>query len=515
MNTCKIRLTQKPITAYPGALLVFLVADQGKKLPKCDPHIRPVIKDLAALGDFKGKKDDSLILYPDSSEAGKRFSCKRILLIGIGESAVDETRDQLLERFRKTGGSISQSARKVKADELLLVLPEFVEDRGHALAAALLEGTVLGNYQFSAYKKKDDEKDKYKGLKTIVVQGKGAALRRTLEGARIGAEAAMTARDMANEPANQWTPSHFSKFGRSLAGSSDLLCTIIGKSQIKKLGMGGIVAVNQGSSVDPQVVILEHRPKKYRTTVLLVGKGITFDSGGVSLKPAAGMEDMKYDMCGGAAVISAMQAVAQTRPGVRVVAIVPATDNMSGSSAVKPGDVIRHYNGVTSEVINTDAEGRLILADALAYGIEKYNPDCVVDLATLTGAVIIGLGHHRTGMMSNNDVLAEALSAAGEETGEKLWRLPLDPEYTEQLDSEVADVKNIGGRPGGSITAGAYLQKFVGSTPWAHLDIAGTAWDFTKKSYIPKGPSGIGVRLLLNFIGRCAALKFGEQKKKK
>ena len=330
--------------------------------------------------------------------------------------------------------------------------------------------------------------------------------------ARIGAEAAMTARDMANEPANRWTPEHFSKFGRELSRTSDLRCTVLGKSQIKKLGMGGIIAVNQGSAIDPRVIILEHRPKNFRTTVLLVGKGITFDSGGVSLKPAAGMEDMKYDMCGGAAVISTMQAVAENKPRVRVVAIVPTTDNMSGSSAVKPGDVITHYNGVTSEVINTDAEGRLILADALAYGIKKYKPDCIVDLATLTGAVIIGLGHHRTGMMSNNDVLAGALNEAGDQTGEKVWRLPLDPEYTEQLKSEVADVKNIGGRPGGSITAGAYLQKFVGSTPWAHLDIAGTAWDYTKKSYVPKGPSGIGVRLLLHFINRCSTLKFGEQK---
>lgn len=515
MNKCTISFTQKTITSYPGSLLVFLVSEHGKKLPKCDQLIRPVIKEMAALGDFKGKKDDVLVLYPASSEAGKGFSCKRILLAGIGQSVPDETTDQRLERFRKTGGTISQSAKKVKAEELLLVLPEFIDDPGHVCAAALVEGILLGNYKFRAYKKKNEQKDKYKGLKTITIQGKGGALRRVLQRARVGAEAAMTARDMANEPANHWTPEHFSKFGRNLAGSSDLRCTVIGKNQLKKLGMGGIIAVNQGSAIDPRVVILEHRPKKYRTTVLLVGKGITFDSGGVSLKPAAGMEDMKYDMCGGAAVISAMQAVAVTRPGVRVVAIVPTTDNMSGSSAVKPGDVITHYNGVTSEVINTDAEGRLILADALAYGIEKYSPDCVVDLATLTGAVIIGLGHHRTGMMSNNDVLAGALNAAGEETGEKLWRLPLDPEYSEQLDSDVADVKNIGGRAGGSITAGAYLQKFVGTTPWAHLDIAGTAWDYTKKSYIPKGPSGIGVRLLLNFIGRCSTLKFGEQKKKK
>ena len=508
MDTCHVGLTQKSISSYPGSLLVFLVSAHGKKIPKSDPKIRPLVKELYGLGDFKGKKDESILLYPDQSEAGKNFNSRRILLVGLGELKKGEHLDQLHETFRKAGGNISQSAKKVKADELLLVLPDFVDDSKYNLAGALVEGILLGNYRFRNYKKKNDKKDNYKGLKTITVRGKGGGLRRVLSRARSGAEAAMAARNMANEPANLWTPEHFSKFGRDLARKSDLRCTVIGKSQIKKLGMGGIIAVNQGSAIDPKVVILDHHPKSYKTTVLLVGKGITFDSGGVSLKPAAGMEDMKYDMCGGAAVISTMQALAEDKPKVRVVAIVPATDNMSGSSAIKPGDVITHYNGITSEVINTDAEGRLILADALAYGIKKYSPDCVVDLATLTGAVIIGLGHHRTGMMSNNDVLAETLSLAGEESGEKVWRLPLDPEYSEQLDSEVADVKNIGGRAGGSITAGAYLQKFVGETPWAHLDIAGTAWDYTKKSYIPKGPSGIGVRLLLNFIGRCSGLKF-------
>ena len=515
MTTCKIGFTQKSILSYPGALSVFLVAENGKKLPKSDPLIRTIVKELFALGDFKGKKDESLILYPGNFKVAKSFTCRRIVLVGIGEIDKAESQDQLLEIFRKAGGTISQSAKKVKADELLLVLPGYVDDARHSVAAALVEGIVLGNYKFRSYKKRKDQKNKYKGLKTITIHGKGGGLRRAVDRARIGANAAMSARDMGNEPANYWTPEHFAKFGRELARQSDLVCRVIGKNQIKKLGMGGIIAVNQGSAIEPRVVILEHKPKRFRTTVLLVGKGITFDSGGVSLKPAAGMEDMKYDMCGGAAVISTMQAVAENKPGVRVVAIVPATDNMSGSSAVKPGDVITHYNGVTSEVINTDAEGRLILADALAYGIEKYSPDCVIDLATLTGAVIIGLGHHRSGLMSNNDVLAEAIGAAGEATGEKVWRLPLDQEYSEQLDSEVADVKNIGGRAAGSITAAAYLKKFVGDTPWAHLDIAGTAWDFTKKSYIPKGPSGFGVRLLLEFIARCSTLKFAERKKNK
>ena len=205
-------------------------------------------------------------------------------------------------------------------------------------------------------------------------------------------------------------------------------------------------------------------------------------------------------MCGGAAVLATMQAVGEEKPSVGVVAIIPATDNMSGSSAVRPGDIIRHFNGVTSEIVNTDAEGRMILADALAYGIKTFTPDCVVDIATLTGAVVVGLGHHYSGLMSNNDELTDRLICAGKDAGEPLWRLPLTKEYKKQIESKVADIKNVGGRWGGTITASAYLSNFVDKTPWAHLDIAGTAWDFTEKSYIPKGPSGIGVRTFLNLI---------------
>lgn len=508
MRRCQVGLTQKPISSYSGALLVFLVAADGKKTPRCDTLIRPVVKALDRLGDFKGKMDESILLYPDKSDILDEFSCKRILLIGVGELKKSDGPDLIRERFRKVGGNISAAATKVKADELRLVIPGFAGEKADDLGGRLVEGMLLGNYRFDKYKKKDADLPSYHGLAEIRICGRGSRLRASLKAAVIGAEAVISARDMANEPGNLWTPSNFSDFGRRLANKSGLKCTVFGKVQLKKMGMGGIIGVNQGSAVEPQMIVLEHQPKKYSRTILLVGKGVTFDSGGISLKPAAGMEDMKYDMCGGAAVISAMQGVAEEKPKTRVIAIIPATDNMSGSSAIKPGDVITHYNGVTSEVINTDAEGRLILADALAYGIETYKPDCVVDLATLTGAVIIGLGHHRTGMMSNSDVLAEELSRAGEQTGEKLWRLPLDPEYTEQIESEVADVKNVGGRAGGSITAGAYLQKFVGDTPWAHLDIAGTAWEYTKKSYVPKGPSGIGVRLLLQFISNCSRIKF-------
>ncbi len=502
MNVCKVVVTTKAIEEYSGQLLVFPVARSRKKTPRCSAAVGRQVSEFFKLGDFSGKQDQTLMLYPSQAGSSKKFKARRVLFVGLGEIKKGVTRAELLETMRICGGTISAAANRIKAAELCLVLPDYLKQRQEDSAVPLVEGMILGNYRFEKYKKKDEEEPDYRGLRTIrlLTDSAPGLVRKAAAGASTCAEAALTARDMANEPGNNWTPKHFADFAVKLAERSDLRCRVLDKRQIKKAGMGGIIGVNQGSAVEPKLIILEHTPKHYSKTILLVGKGITFDSGGVSLKPAAGMEDMKYDMCGGAAVMSAMQAVAIEKPKVRVVAIVPATDNMSGSSAIKPGDIITHYNGVTSEVVNTDAEGRLILADALAYGIKQYKPDCAVDLATLTGAVIVGLGHHRTGLMSNNDALAEALAEAGEEAGEKLWRLPLDPEYSKQIESDVADIKNIGGKGGGAITAAAYLQKFVGETPWAHLDIAGTAWDFTKKSYIPKGPSGIGVRTLLRFI---------------
>jgi leucyl aminopeptidase len=312
---------------------------------------------------------------------------------------------------------------------------------------------------------------------------------------------------MANEPGNAWTPVKFAEFGQQLAKEHDLQCEIIEKAEMEELGMGGILGVNQGSAQPPKLVILRYQGAEAKTaptqnpTLMLVGKGLTFDAGGISLKPSQGMQDMKYDMCGGAAVINAMQAIAEEKPkGVNVIALIPATENLPASTALKPGDIITHFGGRTSEIINTDAEGRLILADALAYGIKTWKPDAVIDLATLTGAVIVGLGHHRTGLLATDDALAEQILVAGDQAGEPLWRLPLGPEYSKQIKSRVADIKNTGGKGAGTITAAAYLQEFVGDTPWAHLDIAGTAWNFTEKSYIPKGPSGIAVRTLLHLV---------------
>lgn len=550
-------VSEKKIETYDGDLLVFFQEKIEAETILCHPLIQNQVARARECGDFSGKESETLLFYPDSLSTEGRLLAKRVLVVGLGESLshgaasqsemdgidhegwgdkksgtgkegasgqeddvhpeadserhVHEDDDTLRSSFREScrqvGGTIAKTCAAVKADKIMIVLPEGEKGEEADVAECITEGILLGDYRFLKYKtenkEKDDDTPRYVGLTEVrchPVSGSLPMIRKSVKLGVVAAQAACDARDMANEPGNGWKASDFAAYAEELSKRHGFTYTFFDKAKLQELKMGGILAVNQGSKEAPGLVILEYRPKKKSQTILLVGKGITFDSGGICVKPAAGMQDMKYDMCGGAAVLAAMQAVGQEKPGVGVVAIVPATDNLSGSDAIKPGDIIRHYDGTTSEIVNTDAEGRMILADALAYGIETYQPDCVVDIATLTGAVIMGLGHHYSGMISNHDGLVAHLEAAGKRAGEPLWRLPLDKPYRKQIESKVADIKNTGGKSAGTITAGAYLEHFVGKTPWVHIDIAGTAWDFTEKSYIPKGPSGIGVRTFVELI---------------
>ncbi|CAG37333.1 leucyl aminopeptidase [Desulfotalea psychrophila] len=485
--------------SFAGDLLVFPLGEKPEFSGDMK-EIANIYNKLEATGDFSGKDGEAVLLY--SSQLKKSIcGAERILLLGLGKG--DKDSDLQRDLLRQTGGLVAQKAAEIKATEVLVVIPTLAGRKSADTLEPLVEGVLLGDYRFLKYMSKKDAPAPYRGLKVLALSFAGAfdkALERISERAQLAADCGCAARDMAHEPGNGWTPKHFSRYAKKLAKSHSLVCTVLGKKKMKKMGMGGLLGVSQGSKESPQLVVLEYSPENPRKTVLMVGKGLTFDSGGVSLKPGAGMEEMKYDMCGGAAVICAMKAVAEEKPDVRVIAIVPATDNMAGGGALKPGDIISHYGGISSEVVNTDAEGRLILADALAYGVEKYCPDYVLDLATLTGAAIIALGHHHTALVSNSDHLVELATRAGAKAGEPVWRLPLTEEYRKQIKSEVADIKNVGGRPAGTITAAAYLEKFIGDTPWLHFDIAGTAWNFTEKKYIPKGPSGTGTRTLIEFI---------------
>jgi len=501
-----IRLSRKKPDTFDGDLLIYTpFLNNKEKIIRGPNVVEQELDDAISIGDFKGKQGDTLLFYPSGS-AKKKLNVSRVFIASLG-NVEEKNNNKTRELLRKTGGLIATEARKTKSSHLGICLDNLLSSVGEDGVESLVEGILLGDYRFEKYKSKSSKKEKrsFKGIKEIVGFSSGSEnngkIEKGISRAVNSARAACKARDMANEPGNGWTPTSFAVYARELAGKHKMTCTVLGKGGMKRLKMGGLLGVNQGSSEPPKLVILEYKaPKKKADTILFVGKGLTFDSGGVSLKPSAGMQDMKYDMCGGAAALSAMSVVGAEQPDVNVIAIIPATDNMGGSSALKPGDIIKHYGGITSEIVNTDAEGRLILADSLAYGIKRYKPTCVVDLATLTGAVILGLGHHRTGILGNNQGLIDRVIRAGDKSGEPLWQLPLDEEYTEQIESDVADIKNTGGRPAGTITAAAYLQKFVGNTPWVHLDIAGTAWDFTKKSYIPKGPSGIAVRTLVELV---------------
>ncbi len=494
-----IVVSNKKPSQFTGDILVYFVRQSEKKRPPVcsDKLVQERIDHAFELGDCLGKKEECLLIYPQRVFDGVR--AKRLLVVGLGKDELNR------ELFRRAGGVIALKALALKAEKLFLVVPEELSFPVGDMAECLSEGLILGSYQFKKYKKEEkEEEDKSVEIKRIGLYVSDASMVHARKGVKRGlaaGHAGVVVRDMANEPGNVWTPQAFADYGEKIAREGDLAYRVMERDEMRQLKMGGILGVSQGSALPPKLVVLEYRTGKSVPTLLLVGKGLTFDSGGLSLKPGENMGDMKYDMCGGAAVMAAMQAIAEEKPGrVDVVALVPAAENMPSATALKPGDIISQYGGKTVEVLNTDAEGRLILADALAYGVEYYKPDAVVDVATLTGAVIIGLGHHRTGLLANNDELAENVLTAGERAGEPLWRLPLAEEYKEQLKSKIADLKNIGGKAGGTITAATFLQEFVGNTPWAHLDIAGTAWNYTEKSYIPKGPSGIAARTLIELV---------------
>ncbi|MDZ7641396.1 MAG: leucyl aminopeptidase [Desulfurivibrio sp.] len=502
-------------------LLCFVHGAQDHQPATADlpPAVAEVLRLAWQSGDFTAKKQQLLVSYPGGRvSGGSHETCQisedgkdgtsdnragpeavpggrmpgRLLLVGLGTEELSE------EDWRLVGGTASKRLLESRAVKVDLLLPAAIRDEA---VAALSEGLLLGSYRFNKYRGLKDDPEQPEPLLSEVVIHAPRRLKAVVQRAASLARGVAAARDMANEPGNGWTPAEFAEQARELGREYGLRVKVLSKAALTRLGMGGILAVSQGSVQPPNMVIVEHRVAAKAPTLLLVGKGLTFDSGGISLKPGSGMEEMKYDMCGGAAVLAAMEVVGREKPRrLNVVALVPASENMPGPAALKPGDIIRHYGGKTVEVINTDAEGRLLLADALAYGVAKYQPAAVVDLATLTGAVIVALGHHHAGLLGNDDELCQRLLAAGQRGGEPLWRLPLGKEYRKQLDSRVADLKNVGKRDAGAIVGAAFLQEFVGETPWAHLDIAGTAWNFTEKSYIPKGPSGFGVRTLVELI---------------
>ena len=408
--------------------------------------------------------------------------------------------------MRQAAGSAAQYARGLRASTLAATIEgaEQAPIGPSEAAQAVVEGMVLALYRFDKFKTEENDRRDVTSVTLIANNREQAkAVRQGAEIGRILGESANFARSLINHPSNEMTPTILAEQARQMAKDCQLKCEVLDRKDMEKLGMGLLLGVAQGSEEPPKFIILEHRGgKRGQGNLVFVGKGITFDSGGISIKPADGMERMKYDMSGGAAVIGALRATALLKVPQNVIGLIPATENLPSGKATKPGDVHRAMNGKTAEIINTDAEGRLILGDALAYAA-RYKPIACVDLATLTGACVVALGHEAIGMMGNaqGEELMDRLRQAGMRTGERVWQLPLWDEYLEHVKSDVADVKNVGmGRAAGTIAGAAFLVKFVDGYPWVHLDIAGTAWADREQPYKPKGGTGVGVRLLTQMV---------------
>ena len=444
-----------------------------------------------ALKDMEGKLGKlSIIPVP-----GKKLA-QRILLAGLGrkENLTEDT-------IRFVSGKIAQKARELKLKEFSIITPpNFVIDQISSVSQ-MVEGSKMALYKFDKFKA---EKAENSPDLTIIVS-KSKKVSQIIKTAQIVADGAIFTKSIANLPPNECTPTTLANFAKTISKKNKIKCSIISKPELKKRGFGGITAVGQGSKNEPKLIVLEHnRGARNEKPIVLVGKAVTFDTGGISLKPSEKMDEMKFDKCGGCTVLGIMKAVSELKLPINVAGIVPSVENMPGGESYRPGDIIKLYGGKTAEILNTDAEGRLILADALAYGEKHYSPKAIIDFATLTGACIIALGTNIAGMVSNDEKLTKKINESSKRTTEEIWELPLNQDFMDMIKSDVADMKNIGiGRAAGTITAAAFLRNAIGNTPWAHIDIAGVAWTqiaTKEKSYNPKGATGFGVRLILDYL---------------
>jgi leucyl aminopeptidase len=489
------------VDAYEG------VQELGGVSRRVDEATGGALGRILAAGDFKGKLKEAVLVHPAQGSA------KRVLLVGMGKL------DKLsADRVRRVAAVVARRARDLGVSEAHMVLHGVRKDgsgvKPRAAGEAIAEGALLGLYAFEAYKgssKSDEERareaQRRKLARLVVVERSAATARAAEEGVQVGAvvaEATNQCRDWANWSGDEAAPERYGERAAELAGKWGLRVEVLDKRRIEELKMGGLLAVARGSAREPRFVILEHKPAKPKGTVVLVGKGITFDSGGISIKPSDKMEDMKYDKCGASAVMGAVVAAKRLGLPLHVVAIAAFTDNLPSGSSYKPGDVVTTMSGKTIEVVNTDAEGRVILSDALHYG-GRYQPDAMVELSTLTGACPIAVGQLCIAAMGNSDDLLQHLRAAGDVVNERVWPLPFFEEYGEMVKSKVADVRNSAGRIGSSITAGKFLENFVGDHPWVHLDIAATAYHEgvsprLNDEYCPDQATGVGVRLLVQWM---------------
>ncbi|NTV62762.1 MAG: leucyl aminopeptidase [Oscillochloris sp.] len=468
---------------HESADLAVLGVVEGAPLPAA-------VAGLLEPDDFAGHAKQTLLLYPRGA-----IGPRRLLLLGLGRPSA-----LTAETIRQAAAIAAQRAHDLKISVCHVALPADLALPPALVGQAFAEGVELGLYRFLRYKTGAAESVEVTNV-TLVVGAEAEAIQAGVAVGQAVAGGVALARDLANGPGNDITPTALGEVALALGQRYGFAVTVLDKAQLIEQGFHGILAVGQGSVQEPRFIVIEHgTPAPGTPTICLVGKGITFDTGGISIKPAEKMDDMKMDMGGAAAVFGALQAVGELKLPLHVVGIVCSAENMPSSAAYKPGDVIRTLSGKTIEVLNTDAEGRIVLADGLFYA-QRYNPAAIVDLATLTGAIMVALGPHATGMMGTSQEVADRLEAAGQASAERVWQLPLWDEYRDMMKSDIADLKNTGGRYGGAITAAGFLSAFVGDHPWVHLDIAGTAWvERATRPYYTKGATGVGVRLLVEFL---------------
>lgn len=474
-------------------ILPLLEAAQSELYSDVDDATGGLISRVIASKEFTGKHNQLSLLHV------QHLRTERILLVGLGKRS-----ELTSERVRRAGGKAFSFVRNLGLHDIAVsvrtlhgVPQPLLKEGRYKQVVYFLEGGLLGVYRFEKYKKAENGSN----IKKITILDNYAML--PLKRLSVIVSAVYLARDLVNTPSNDMTPVHMGERAREAAGKK-VKVRILKEKEIKREGMEAYLAVSRGSAEPPRFVVMEYKGGK-GAPVVLIGKSITFDSGGISIKSAEGMEKMKYDMAGGAAVIAVLKAVSELSLPLNVTGILPAAENLPGGTAYKPGDVVSSINGKTIEIISTDAEGRLTLADAIGYAIKYMKPRTVIDIATLTGACPIALGNEAIAMMGNDDIIMDKMKDAADETYERVWQMPLYEEYKEYLKSDVADVKNAGGRVGSLVAAGYFLKEFAGETSWLHLDIAGTAWTEKEKSYIPKGATGVGVRLITDFLERLAA----------
>jgi leucyl aminopeptidase len=490
----QVKVEKARIDQKQTSLLVIGIFEGDQDFPHSkdlDSSVSSSIRETLENKEFRGTFGSSIVVYTLG-----RGPMKKIMLLGLGkrEKFTDES-------ARICAGKAARKAQELGIKEFsMLQFPNLDE----GLVEAMTEGIALALYSFDKYKEAKEPASKIEEV-TILINSDSPRFQSVVEKANIIVDAVNFARDIGNLPPNDCPPAHLASIAVSLAQDYGIKARIMDRYELENMGMGGIVAVGKGSNNPPKLIVLEYTGANdpQQKPYLLVGKAVTFDTGGISIKPSEKMDEMKFDKCGGCTVLAIVRAIASMKLAVNVVGIVPSVENMPSATSYRPGDIIRMYNGKSVEVLNTDAEGRMILADAIAYGIVTYGPKAVIDLATLTGAAIIALGANVAPLIGNNKQLADRLRKLSDKTREKMWELPLYDEYYEQIRSTYADIKNIGGRPGGAITAAAFLSNFVNDVPWVHIDIAGTAWTQEgthEKSYNHRGATGFGVRTLVKLL---------------